>query len=505
MRIALLIGLGLAFSTCRTLADDAPPDVPVGELAGVVIDEAGQPMEGVLVDCWTWYKGNETKTDQAGHFHLKGLRRDGPIELRISKPGYSPWYEVNQPTGVGDLKVTLNDKTFFEGTVLAPDGKPVPNALVRADAGLKVNQQVHITHVWTETRADANGHYKFFVAPDDYTLECRDAKLGIAYFRATAKPNEGFAQDVRLEQGSSLIVRCLDQADEKPVAGVKVYEPWHKGCEAISDADGKAVLEHLPPDVLEVFISSKTHMRWRMPESLNAKQREIGSNDSWSWRGAELSLHDDAAAAAEPLTVTVYMEKGATFAGRVVDPQGKPVAGAIVVTNHVGYADSIDSTKAYTGRTRADGTFRFVVPACQDAMNLIAHDGDYDHWRHWANGVTDVLDATSGAAHEDLTITLTTPATIKGQVLDRSGNAAPHKRVRVIGADDRDSRYVAPEVEADADGHFELKFVRPGDVWVQAEPFYMRMTGSVTPKIDAVPVTVAAEEAKEDVKLTGNH
>lgn len=501
MRISLSIVLVLLTGlTCHTWADDAPPDVPVGELAGVVTDEAGQPMEGVLVDCWTWYKGNETKTDKAGHFHLKNLRRDGPIELRISKPGYSPWYEVNQPTGVGDLKVTLNDKTFFEGAVLAPDGKPVPNAIIRADTGLKVNQQVHITHVWTETTADANGHYKLFVAPDNYNLLVRDPKIGVAYTHVTANTNEGVAQDIHLEDGIRFVIHCVNDGDNQPIPDVRVNVDHYKGITATSDDKGDAVFEHLFPAKLDFGFDSKTHMRWWMAESLQQRQRDLASNESWSYSGAELDL---SAGAIEP--VTLHMEKGATFSGKVVDPQDQPVAGAIVVTNRAGgYADSVDSTQRFTAKTKADGSFRFVIPACDDAINLIAHDGAYGTWRHWANGVTDAMDAKAGATHEDLTIKLTVPATIKGQVLDRTGNAAPHKSVRVIGTDDRDSRYVSPEVESDADGHFELKFVRAGDVLVQVEPFYIKNPTGSTPPITAVPVTVAPEETKEGVQVTAN-
>src|SRR5262249_23767331 len=45
-----------------------PRDVAVGELAGVVVDEAGWPLEGVEVDVWDWYPGNETRTGKDGLF-----------------------------------------------------------------------------------------------------------------------------------------------------------------------------------------------------------------------------------------------------------------------------------------------------------------------------------------------------------------------------------------------------------------------------------------------------
>ena len=492
MKLALLLAFLFALSTFA----DIPTEVPAGEIAGIVSDDAGRPLKDVLVDCWTWHNGNETKTDAAGHFHLKGLRKDGPIELRISRDGLSPWYEANQPTGVADLKVTLNDKTYLEGTVIAPDGHPLPNALVRADSGPKKNEQVLITHVWTEARADADGHYKLFVAPDNYVLEVRDPKVGVAHLRVTANADQAVTQDVRLEEGIRLVVNCVDDADQRPIVGVHVQVAHQKGMEATSDEKGQAILEHLPADKMELDFSSDTHMRWSMAESLRDYQRDIKTNESWSFSGADLDL---SGGAIDP--VTVRMEKGVTFSGRVLDPQEKPVAGAIVVTNRVGFADAIDQTQRFTAHTRADGSFTLITATCDDQVNLIAHDGDYGKWRHWANGVTDAMDATPGAKHDDLTIKLTVPATIKGQVVTRSGYPAPDKWVRVLTADDRDSRYTAPETHTDADGNFELKFVRPGDVLVQVEPFMMRQPNRNPPKIDSQSTTVAAEEIKFGVKV----
>ncbi|MBA2708862.1 MAG: carboxypeptidase regulatory-like domain-containing protein, partial [Gemmatimonadaceae bacterium] len=86
------------------IAHEAGPD----EIAGVVTDEAGQPIQGATVDAWSWYSGNETKTDKDGKFHLNKLRDGRPVELKISMPGYSPWYNVAQPLGVSDCNVTLN-------------------------------------------------------------------------------------------------------------------------------------------------------------------------------------------------------------------------------------------------------------------------------------------------------------------------------------------------------------------------------------------------------------
>jgi protocatechuate 3,4-dioxygenase beta subunit len=482
----------------RVRADDAA-SVPVGEIAGTVTDEADQPLEGAVVHCWTWYPRNQTKTDKSGHFDLKGLEKDTPVEVRVTLKGYSPWYELNQPTGVADLKITLNDKTFFEGKVTKPDGKPLAGALVRADSSPKKNKRVLITHVWSETKTDEQGHYKLFVAPDKYEIEVRDPKIGVVNVSATAGENEGITQDLQLQDGIRLIINCLDAGDKKPIPGVRVRVADHKGMVATSDQNGQAILEHMAAEKIELDITSDTHMRWSMAESLNERQHDLLTNQNWSSDGPELEL------SGSPNPITLYMEKGVGCSGHVVDPQGQPVMGAIVVTSRVGgYADAVDQTERFMTHTKEDGSFSFMMPACEDQINLIAHDGEYDKWRHWANGVSEPFDAVTGTNHDDITIKLTEPTTIRGQVVNQAGAAVADVGVRAIGADDRDSRYVAPEAKTDQNGNFELKYVRPGEVLVQVEPFWMKQPGgrSPTPTITAERVTVKPGEVKEGIQIT---
>ena len=58
--------------------------------------------------------------------------------------------------GVADLHVSLNDKTFFEGTVFAPDGKPVPNVIAQFDrAGSRGTSKRFYLRKGTELPKDA--------------------------------------------------------------------------------------------------------------------------------------------------------------------------------------------------------------------------------------------------------------------------------------------------------------------------------------------------------------
>ena len=76
-----------------------PSELQPGELGGVVLDADGKPIEGALVDAWTWHKGNETKTDyrrmmkivlDAGYRGYVGIEYEGsrlpePEGIRATK------------------------------------------------------------------------------------------------------------------------------------------------------------------------------------------------------------------------------------------------------------------------------------------------------------------------------------------------------------------------------------------------------------------------------------
>src|SRR3954468_21455572 len=85
IRVACHFASLILLTTSIARATDAVSDVKPGEIAGVVTDDKGNPLEGATVDAWSWYKGNETKTDKDGRFHLKKLDPHEKPDLRISK------------------------------------------------------------------------------------------------------------------------------------------------------------------------------------------------------------------------------------------------------------------------------------------------------------------------------------------------------------------------------------------------------------------------------------
>ncbi len=197
-------------------------------------------------------------------------------------------------------------------------------------------------------------------------------------------------------------------------------------------------------------------------------------------------------------SVTIYVEPGVSFSGQVTDPDGKPVEGATVAPAKTGSGNSLTGDTRYSVKTDADGRYQVVMPAGkQFPYNLIAHDGDYQQWRTWANGVTDPLETQPGEKHE-INIQLTRPAVVRGKVIADGGREVAGREVRAHAKDLRENRYYDPTVRTQADGSFELKFIRPGEHWIQVEPFYL--SAGEAPA-GSVEIRLAEGELRDDIEL----
>jgi hypothetical protein len=105
--------------------------------------------------------------------------------------------------------------------------------------------------------------------------------------------------------------------------------------------------------------------------------------------------------------------------------------------------------------------------------NIVAHDGKYRQWRKWANGVAEPIRTKPGEQIDNVILRLTVPATVRGSVVDKSGKPVANREVHASALDKMENRYYDSTTETDANGHFELKFIRPGQHYIQVAPFWL--------------------------------
>jgi hypothetical protein len=463
-----------------------PTDVGADEIAGAVVDADGKPVADALVDVWHWYSGNETRTDDKGKFRLSGINSKGRAEVRITKEGYSPAYFPQQPVGAKGWRITLTNTTYLEGVVTGADGKPASGAEIRAAFGPIQGDGVMISEVLTLGHTKPDGTYRLYLKPDTYDIQVAAPGQGVKRLsRVVVTQDEATSLSITLERGVRFEARVVDSQSGKPVEDFILWQWRPPHLVGRSDADGRIVFEDLVPGRIELscgggeplerqgmkFYQHGPFGRWWSEQAVNEWERKYVDDRDTGWQRNFDSLSFDLTVDMD--AVEIVVEQGVTVRGRVTDPEGNPVAEATVAPAKTGSGNSITGDTRYSVKTEEDGTYTVVLPASNAAQyNLVVHDGDYQEWRHWANGVREPMRTTPGQVIENYDLQLTKPGVVRGRVtLD--GKPVANREVRTHAFDKWENRYYDPTTRTDKNGNFELRYVRPGKHYLQVEPFWL--------------------------------
>ncbi len=476
-------------------------DVKPNDLEGLVVDEDQRPLEGVHVHAWDWVDKpeNQVVTGKDGRFKIVDCANVGRVEVRFRKTGYSPVVLVQQKTGVRNLIVALDSKTYFEGLVVRQDGRPAAHAKILANQGPKqVGPGYKINSLWTDTTTDDNGRYRLHVYPDEFEFLVRAPGVGATRVtKISIFHGESRKLNFKLEPAIQLRALTVDSRSGQPVPGVRLHNWEQKDFDGRSNAEGRLLIDDMMPGAMDFHVEAEGYARWWSPEAIRPWGRfEPEAGRPWNWQSNFDSLEFDARANMQPVTIT--LEKGVRLTGRVLDPDGMPVGGATVAPALTGSGNSLTGDTRFSVESKADGSFVMLLPASGKAKyNLVVHDGKCEEWRNWANGVLPPFQTTPGQEIKDVTIQLTRPATVRGKVVDANNKPVAGREVRASASDGLENRYYLPTTKTKADGTFELRFVRAGKQHIQVDRF------SPDQPLEGTSKTVQLKEGHtlDDVKL----
>lgn len=281
---------------------------------GRVVDEEGEPVEGVLVTaavCGVWPSQEvcRTRTLADGTFDAEALP-DSPLVFMLRKDGYGLGIEVVHEAVGGDLDdFVLHPEERCSGIVRDDRGTPLPGA--RLDFFL----------------IDTGSHAGYFETYDDGTFDMpwigRDAELIVLAAAKGHGPRRmrgvrpGSGHEIVLERDGSLVGEVLG-SDGSPVPSFRIawrscrrqveYEtvghdalPWQE----IRSPDGSFEVRGVPAGPIDLWIDARGRER---PEPRRVVVPPGG--------------------APEPLRIELAVAR--TIAGRVVRPDGSAVGGASV-------------------------------------------------------------------------------------------------------------------------------------------------------------------------------
>lgn len=421
----------------------------VGRLTGVVRELSGAVVPNARVKIIAGLSSGETRTNAAGIYQFSKLIPDTSYALQISAPGFAD-RTVGGIT-VNALQLTVRDVTLLPnapttgslaGTILGPQGDPVPFATVSITAGPALGQQV---------LAGADGFYNFtgLEPSPDYSIRAEAPGFSSAG-RGFIRVNAGATTTVNLQLASETTppgtltgtVRDPDGLSLQNVVVTLLNGP-SAGLTTVTDVVGEYRLTGVRPfDAYTVRFTRTDYQPLSQP-LVNVR------SGLTTVLLVELS----------PQVVTA-----GHIAGTVINENGRPVKNARVEL-YAGPSSPLQTT------TNADGNYSFrnlqtgtgyAIRVTKNKFPSVTRTG-----LNVSNGLTTRADFTLRRVE--------VVGTLSGRVIDLLGRGIGNALVQILEGPERP----AP-VRTDASGNFAFEGLPSGTYTVEASAngyFNGRKTG----------------------------
>jgi hypothetical protein len=320
---------------------------------GRVVDGAGSPVADADVVFAAWGGGRTeviARSAADGTFTLRAVSTHCHIGAR--KAGLRPSSLRQFSAGDGanvELTIVLDQVgATLVGTVLAPDGEPVADAVVRAGSGEQRNHKLPdgasaMAPQQEYVRTDAAGRF-VFASAEPGTLPVAARARGLAPWQGEVEVAAGRTTElpIRLQRGASLSGTARDEAG-KTLAKVEIrIGGWDDlGSRRVgTGADGSYRVDALASGTLSLFAERDGFGKVRTQLALAP-----GEHGRW-----------------DPV-----LSAGLQQRGRVLDADGKPVKG-VMVEGQLEQGSARDDHWWAHENTDDDG--RFVLTNCKDGKPI---------------------------------------------------------------------------------------------------------------------------------------
>jgi protocatechuate 3,4-dioxygenase beta subunit len=362
----------------------------------------------------------------AGQYALQLATRKGELPDWVAAP-----VPVTLKAGEArtDLKIEVSKGGILEvGVTDAADHQPIE----KASASARASQGGQ----WFSSLSDAHGIARLRLAPGTYEIGTYRQGYRYEARSQTVTMEEGTTKHVDMVLKEVLRIRgTVRDADGAPVAGTRVRILPAGRQDATTDAEGKF------------------EITW------NGQARRRGTSLCLVARHMQRNLAAVAEIVEGTSTLDVKLEPGIVIAGRVVDPNGKGIAGARVspMLSMSGWGSSLSEDGVPTDRS---GSFEVrAAPAGHKYDLHVRADG-------YGNKTSQNLDTYGVKGRLDVGV-VTLPVAnlvVSGQVVDLQNNPVANASLSVYG----DGQPSGRAAQTDADGRFILKGICAGEVNIEA-------------------------------------
>lgn len=387
-----------------------------------------------------------TTTGPDGFFHL-----DTPEVGRVFLDAKGPYQFVRTPSRIrlaagetlSGVELLASVGGQIVGTVTGPDGGPVEGAVVSVRPGLNafLGQLTQRNYRWLETTTDVDGQYALTGVPagDGYTLVAAGETIALTQEPGlTVRKRETLGVDLIAREGA-LIAGTVVDVEGRPVPNAVVamvyldlnralFSSDGRSEPARTDAEGRFALPHVASGRV----------------GISAFADGLAPSDIVEVQAVDGGRYDD---------LELFCGVGEKLIGRVVDTDGQPIQGAAIEVRPTERPKDPDVVKLLLSarllRTVSDVDGLFEVDGLTGSRTTVqATKEDY---------VTAVRFGVESGSTEPVEITLEKAVTVRGRVIDPSGE--PVSRFSV----DVRSREIDPET-----GEEVPRNRRRGPPWAQS-------------------------------------
>lgn len=320
-------------------------------LSGIVVDEAGAPLQGVRLWSWPSSSGQGAgSTSGADGTFTTFLPQDEPYTLEATLKGFEPYHQhdrsVHYPPGTSGVRVEMKRASVWQMMVVdAATSQPVERFAFQV---LRNNSRHSEQKVWTEARLPRMENHAGGVADVDMRPGVDTIVVSAeSYEQHTVDLEPGPPPDgrivVRMRSGASLVGRIVRGADAVPNLAVRLERGSFQ-----RHADEQLAAQNFKvdfDDVLSATTGEDGRFRFTALER-KAFRVTAAAPDGTVINVAPFRIRDD-----ETDLGDIALEPGAAIVGQVLVPPGRSRSG---LTIHLD-----DWRSAVTQVTNADGRFRF--------------------------------------------------------------------------------------------------------------------------------------------------
>jgi hypothetical protein len=436
---------------------------PAAAISGLVVDTAGRPLAAAQIEIETqpFEAVEPVRTGADGRFWLTGLRPDGAYGLNATLAGLAPKRTAVRTAPAGrptpPVRIVMDRGQTASGRVAGEDGQPVAGAeLILIDP--------RTFAAVARTTADAAGRFELRnLAAGQLDLLAEHPRHTRAHLPGIVIPAGGPAVDlgtVTMADGVAIEGRVTDSRGV-PIAGAAVQ----------AMPESSDLLDRMPVRWGDDSMGGTTRTGTDGAFRVERLRRGAPYSVAVSQSGYAPAFAPGVQAPTEE-PIWIEMKVARTLSGRVVGPEGEPVAGASltwVEESRTGYGTS--SSGRTLGQTDADGRFQVPDLLPGAAADLVVQAQGYRHRKVSGLRIPEDRDLT------EVKIALERAALLEVRLLSAEGEpvagaqvrAEPERRQPGPGLEMglvMEDAFIAP-VMTDAEGRCRLS-VAPGTYQVEA-------------------------------------